>query len=269
MKRLPFGTGDYIITLLVFAIEFTIAIHPKQHSGHNSMYQLASLTLIFFLLASTQAVYGQTQQLQDVLDRLVETYGGEENLTKLNSMTQRWNMVALIRNQTGTDFRKIKAPDQLRVELTYPDKSETRMINRDGAHVVFEGGLPQQVTGMQRDAMRLQQMRLYSPLMLKTKIESMNLIEEGDQLALSLVEDGLHVFYMVNKSTWRIEKVAGTLMMNGSEIKFLTILSDFSYIDGVLIHRKEDKYAGGMNTASLQLRDITFNAELEDSMFQP
>jgi outer membrane lipoprotein-sorting protein len=227
------------------------------------------LILLIGLAACAQPSYGQPSDLAEVLDRLIQNYGGEENLRKLDNMSQRWDMVALIRNQTGTDFRKVKAPDQLRAELTYPDKTETRIINKDKAYVVFEGAPAQQVTGMQRDAMRLQQMRLYSPLMLKDKIEFMSLVEEGDRLALSLVEDGLHVFYMVNKNEWRIEKVAGTLMMNDREIKFLTIYSDFTYLEGVLVHRKEDKYAGGVNTASLTLRDITFDAEIDDSLFQP
>jgi hypothetical protein len=54
--------------------------------------------------------------------------------------------------------------------------------------------------------MRLQLMRLYSPLMLRTKIDSMSLIEEGDHLALSLVENGVHVYYLVNKENWHIKK---------------------------------------------------------------
>lgn len=233
------------------------------------MTQNFRLLILLSFLAIPPVGFAAPSELPIVLDRLVETYGGEDNLRKLDNMKQQWHMVAMIRNQTGTDIRHVRSPDLLRVELTYPDKKETRILTTETAHVIFEDMPPKAVSGMQRDAMRLQQMRLYSPLMLKTKIESMNLVEEGDHLALSLVEGGLHVFYMVNKETWRIEKVAGTLMMHGNEIKFLTIYSDFTMMDGVLVHRKEDKYAGGVNTAMLQLQDITFDAELPDSLFQP
>ena len=227
------------------------------------------MILFLSLLTVSFPIFSQGSELAPVLDRLIETYGGEENLRKLDNMKQQWHMVAMIRNQSGTDIRHVRSPDLLRVELTYPDKKEIRILTTEAAHVIFEDRQPQAVSGMQRNAMRLQQMRLYSPLMLKNKIESMNLIEEGDYLALSLVEEGLHVFYMINKETWRIEKVAGTLMMHGNEIKFLTIYSDFTMMDGVLVHRKEDKYAGGVNTAMLQLKEITFDAELPDSLFQP
>ena len=173
------------------------------------------------------------------------------------------------KRRDGTDTRSIRAPNQLRVELSYPEKSETRILNGDSAQVIFEGRAAEEVSGIQRDAMRLQLMRLYSPLMLLKKIDSVSLIEEGDLLALSLVENGVHVHYLVNKENWHIEEVAGTLLMNGGEIQFLTEYSDFAVVEGVLVHHKENKFAGGVNTAMLQLRQITFDAQLDDSRFKP
>jgi len=225
-------------------------------------YSLLTLLLIFSYTGITQA-----SDVQTVLDQLINTYGGEKNLRKMDSMIQEWDMTALMGNRQGTDTRYVRAPDQLRVDLSYPQKSETRVLNGDTAFALFEGAAPEQVTGIQRDAMRLQLMRLYSPLMLRNKIDSVSLIEEGDLLALSLVENGVHVHYMINKENWHIEKVAGSLLMNGNEIQFLTEYSDFKVIEGLLVHQKENKFAGGMNTAVLQLRKITFDASIEDNQF--
>ena len=176
-------------------------------------------------------------------------------------------MVALMRKTHGTDTRSIQAPDKLRVDLNYPEKSETRVLNGDIGHVIFEGRSPERVSGMQLIAMQLQLMRLYSPLMLRNKIDSVSLIEQGGLLALSLVENGVHVYYMVNKDKWLIEKVAGTIMMNGGEIQFLTEYSDFSVVEGVLMHHKENKFAAGMNTAVLQLRKVTFDVKFDANRF--
>ena len=218
-------------------------------------------------LGVTQQVYPQPSDVQTVLDRLIQTYGGESNLRKMDSMIQEWDMTALMGNRQGTDTRYVRAPDQLRVDLNYPKKSETRVLNSETAFVIFEGTEPEKVSGIQRDAMRLQLMRLYSPLMLRNKIESVSLTEEGGLMALSLVENGVHVHYMINKENWHIEKVAGSLLMNGNEIQFLTEYSDFKVIEGVLVHQKENKFAGGMNTAVLQLRKIAFDARIEDRQF--
>jgi len=207
--------------------------------------------------------------VKDVIDQLVTSYGGESNLRKLDQMTQEWNLVAKMGNRHGTDTRRIRAPGQLRVDLNYPGKSETRILDNEKAYLLFGGISTGDVSPMQRDAMRLQLMRLYSPLMLRNKIDSVGLKEDGGLLALSLVEHGVHVFYLVNKENWRIEKVAGSLLVNGSEIQFLTEYSDFAFVEGVLVHRKENKFASGMNTAVLSLRQISFDAEFDDKIFKP
>jgi hypothetical protein len=227
--------------------------------------------LALFLVSFSVSVPGfaQTLDAQSVLDRLIQSYGGENSLRQLDSMTQEWDMVALMRKTHGTDVRSIRAPNQLRVDLSYPQKSETRILNGNNGFVLFEGVPPRQVNGMQKDAMQLQLMRLYSPLMLRQKISSIGLQQDGDLLALTLAENGVHVHYMVNKENWRIEQVAGVLLMQGQEIQFLTEYSDFKVIEGVLVHHKENKFANGMNTAVLQLRKITFDVEFDETLFNP
>ena len=233
------------------------------------MITLPRLFSLMLLFGFSQPGFTQSPDVQTILDQLVQTYGGETNLQKMDSMVQEWDLTALMGNRHGTDTRSIRAPGQLRVELSYPQKSETRILNGDSAFVIFGDATPEEVSGMQRDAMRLQLMRLYSPLMLRDKIDSISLIEEGGLLALSLVENGVHVHYMVNRENWHIEKVAGSLLMGGREIQFLTEYSDFTTIDGVLVHQKENKFASGMNTAVLQLRNITFDASIDDRQFVP
>jgi hypothetical protein len=233
------------------------------------MLNLARLTLLMLLIGFSQPGFTQDLEVQSLLDQLIQTYGGEANLKKMDNMVQEWDLTAVMGNRHGTDTRSVRAPDQLRVDLGYPQKSETRILNGDSAMVIFGDAAPEEVSGMQRDAMRLQLMRLYSPLMLRNKIDSISLVEQGGLLALSLVENGLHVYYMVNRENWHIEKVAGSLLMGGREIQFLTEYSDFKTIDGVLMHQKENKFASGVNTAVLQLRDITFDAVIDDAQFVP
>ena len=134
---------------------------------------------------------------------------------------------------------------------------------------MFGSNPPEAVSGIQKDAMQLQLMRVYSPLMLRKKFDSLSLVEKGDLLAISLVENGLHVHYLVNQENWQIEKVAGSLMAGGQEIQFLTEYSDFKFVDGVLMHFHESKFAAGRNTAKLQLRKVTLDADLMDDLFKP
>jgi len=221
------------------------------------------------LLILAHTVSAQSLDKQAVLERIIDSYGGEKNLRKLDAVVQEWDFVALMGNRHGTDIRNIRIPGQLRVELTYPDKKETRILNGEAAHVIFNEVAAKPAAPMQRDAMRLQLMRLYSPLVLRDKSDSVKLVSEGEFCALSLTENGVQADYLVNRESWRIEKVVGTLRIKGSEMQFLTEYSDFKFVDGALIHQKENKFAGGMNTAMLQLRRITFDAQLDEESFTP
>jgi hypothetical protein len=235
----------------------------------HEMNILFRTLFVITLLALSNPASPETLDVDSVLERMIHAYGGEENLRKLNSMTQVWDFVALVRNQHGTDVRKIRMPAQLKVELTYPDKSETRILDGESSYVIFNEGPATVARLSQNDAMRLQLMRLYSPMVLHDMRESLTLALEDKFCALSLVENGLRVDYLVNMETWNIDKVVGTLSIQGSEMRFLTEYSNFRLHDGVLVHERENKYAGGVNTAVLQLRSVTLDAELNDDSFAP
>jgi hypothetical protein len=226
-------------------------------------------TYLLVMALLSAGAHAEPPDLASVLDRLVHSYGGEENVRKLDSAVQEWRFVALRGNRHGIDVRSIRMPRQLRVELTYPDKQETRILDGDESHVIFDDESARAAGQHQSDAMRLQLMRLYSPLTLRDKIDSLTLILEGRNCALSLVESGLQVDYLVNMDTWRIEKVVGTLTVNGTEMRFRTDYSDFEFVDGVLVHRKESKFAGGVHTAILQLHRVTLDADLDSRLFLP
>ena len=227
------------------------------------------IIFVNFLLILSHPLYAQAPDQETVLAKLIESYGGEENLRRLDSMVQEWDMVALMGNRHGKDVRSIRIPDQLRVELTYPDKTEIRILDGEQARVAFNQDLARTANPAQRDAMRLQLMRLYSPLVLRDKSDAISLEIDGEFCALSLLENGVRADYLVNQETWRIEKVVGTLSVNGTQMQFLTEYSDFKFVDGTLVHQKENKFAGGTNTAVLQLRQVTFDADLDESRFVP
>jgi hypothetical protein len=188
---------------------------------------------------------------------------------QLDRQIQEWDVVALMGNRHGTDVRRIRVPHQLKVELTYPNKKETRILSGTAGAVIY-GGQPVRIADQpQRDAMRLQLMRLYSPLVLRDRIDALTLTVEGEFCVITLFEHGVRVDYLVNTGNWHIEKVVGSLAIQGSEMQFLTEYSDFNIRDGVLVHERENKFAGGVNTAVLQLRRLTLDADVKKTDFMP
>lgn len=233
------------------------------------MYTLTRLVLVFLVLTISSPTSAQPLDLDIALQNLIEAYGGETNLHKLDSQIQEWAVVALMDNRHGTDVRAIRAPQQLRVELRYPHKSETRIINGDRSYASYGNAPAREAVHPQSDAMRLQLMRLYSPLVLRDKRNDLTLTVNGENCALTLSESGLRVDYMVNMTNWRIEKVIGSMTINGTDMRFLTEYSDFKFRGGVLVHERENKYAGAVNTAVLQLDRITLDADLNEDYFRP
>jgi len=228
---------------------------------------LSRCAVVFIVVFVSVPGFGQPLGVGEVLRNLIFSYGGEANLLKLESQVQQWKMTALMGNRKGTDERTILLPDMLRVELTYPHKKEVRLLNGNRGIVIFNNDRSRAAAPAQRDAMRLQLMRLYSPLVLRDKIDKIELTDEGDLCALTLIEHGVRTDYLVSKARWRIEKVAGSLEINGAEMQFLTEYSNFEKVDGVLLHRRENKFAGDVNTAILELQRITFNPTIDEGMF--
>jgi hypothetical protein len=115
--------------------------------------------------------------------------------------------------------------------------------------------------------MKLQMMRLYSPLTLKGK--SGISVTEGKGVKLITLKEGtLTSIYHVNSITFRIEKVVGRFDMGGRQMEFQTEYSDFKKVDGVLIHHRENKFAAGMNTAELFLKDIKLSVTHDENVFK-
>jgi hypothetical protein len=241
----------------------------KQSSSRRQRQSSLQTVVASLLLCVSAVTYAESLDVDTLLDRLIETYGGEANLQKLNSQIQLWDVVALTSNRHGTDVRALDAPDKLRVQLTYPDKREVRIINGSASFASY-GGEPEASVGRpQSDAMRLQLMRLYSPLVLKGKRQALSLEADGGNYVLTLFEHGVRVDYVVNSKTWRIEKVVGGLAINGQEFRFVTEYSDFAFRNGVLVHQRENKFAGATNTAILQLRQIAVGTKISDGHFSP
>ena len=229
-------------------------------------FRLLLVVLGIVLLAPVGAC---AEPLADALENLIEAYGGEENVRKLDSMVQEWDLLALTRNQQGTDKRSIRLPGQLKVQLAYPDRQETRVLDGGAAFAIFNDREPAAASDMQKSAMQLQLLRFYSPLTLRDRIDSLSLSEGDGYLTLTLREGSLQAEYFVDTDTWHIVKVVGTLSVNGATMQFVTEYSEFAMVDGVLIHHRENKFVSGMNTAVLRLRNVELNVDFGDDEFTP
>ncbi len=218
----------------------------------NTLLKLLFTSLLLTLTLNAQEVTPST-----VVDKMIAAYGGEKNLKQLNAYEQVWHIETKTSKKNGTDYRKVALPDFLRTELVYPDKSEIRVIIKDYGTKQY-GSRKLQATGPMLDAMKLQLMRLYTPLTLKKKLNEITLQEEKDHYVLTLKKKGISAKYFVSKKNFFIDKVVGNLKMGTQGMAFLTIYKDYKPEHGVYFPHTEVKYAGGINTAVMSLKEMRF-----------
>ncbi|MEE9542239.1 MAG: hypothetical protein V3V95_00465 [Thermodesulfobacteriota bacterium] len=230
------------------------------------MKKLTILTTIFLTVIIVASCNAKNPK-DKFLDDMIGAYGGVENLKKLDTYTSKWDMDVKVRGTRGKATNFVEQVGRLRVELVYPNSSETRVINQKKGYKSYDNAPLEEVTGPQFDSMKLQLMRLYTPLTLKAKLDNIKLSDVGNLKALTLKEGSLTTIYYVNSETFRIELVVGRLKMGPREMEFRTEYSKFKLVEGVLMHHKENKFAAGMNTALLFLRQIKLNEEHADKLF--
>ncbi len=193
-----------------------------------------------------------------ILDRMVEVYGGSEALLKAASYIQRWRVVRAADEVEGSDNRRVTLPDRLYIELSYPDRGETRILEGEIGIKVFNGHDKRQVSGPMLDAMKAQLMRLYTPLQLKEFSSDIKVERKDGDYILLLAKEGVECDYYVDSKNFHIVKTVGKLKMGPQIMQFVTLYKDFSKTDGVLMPHTEIKYAGNVNTATNYLLSTRF-----------
>lgn len=202
------------------------------------------------------SLHAQTSQSHVIIDKMIEACGGEKNLVQFNHYDQVWNIETKTTDTNGTDKRSVHLPSYLKTELTYPNKTEIRILDRDSGTKQF-GSQIIPAHGPMLDAMKAQLIRLYHPLILKEKMADITVSEENGYYILTLNAGTVSADYFVSTKSYLIDKVVGRLRMGPQQMEFLTLYDDYRAFEGVMIPHIETKYAGSVNTAVMRLVQTT------------
>ncbi len=214
------------------------------------MKQIISILLMALFFFSVANAKELDKQL--IIDKMISSYGGEDKLLQLLSYKQTWNIEFMTSDSSGFDHREVVMPDYLRTEIVYPDRTEVRILNKDSGKKIFSGKVTP-IKGPMINAVKLQLMRLYNPLVLKNKLNSLSVSQNSKQYIFELENDGMKVEYIVSKRSLFIEKTIGRLQIGPRKMKFLTKYDDYKSVNGVMLPHKETKFVGSMNTAVMTL----------------
>ena len=190
-----------------------------------------------------------------LMANMIKAYGGESSLVHLNIYKQVWHIETKVSDKNGTDNRTVIMPNALTTKLVYPHKTEERILDK-GVGIKKFGDKTINVSGPMLDAMKLQLLRVYSPLIISQYSKNVTLSTIDKQFMLSLKVDEVVSEYFVSSETFMIEKVVGRLHLGEQEMEFLTLYQDYKMVNGVMVAHTEVKYAGGINTAIMRLKNM-------------
>jgi hypothetical protein len=230
---------------------------------------MRALLLAAFLLTSTighSAVAQPAFDLEGLVDRCMEAYGGQSALEAVEGWQQVGKVISPMRGE-GVTVRVFAPPDRLRVETRFGDDSgETRILNGDRG---WRSGKP--VEGPPYVAMVLQAARLALPRVLvegRDRAQYRGEIER-DGRSLHFIElplrEGMRLELEIDAESARITRSRSTT----GALVFETAYENFQRIDGVLFAMTETTWAMGQPTGRIELDRIVLDSELRDHIFLP
>jgi len=187
--------------------------------------------------------------LDALAGKVVDAYGGSAAWAKVASIEARGRVVPAMRKGDGTMTRIWRSAGNLRVEIVYPDKTETRALeNGKGTNNGRES------TVMELDGMRLQAARLALPLLLaQHKGALRDLGSHDDVHSIEITLDApLTMTIDIDPKTSRVVRSVG----RSKDVAFTTVYSDFRTVNGLLIPFHEENTAMGMKTADIFLEKV-------------
>lgn len=190
--------------------------------------------------------------LDRVVDGVIKTYGGAAAWKNVKSIAESGSITSAMGGH-GSMTRTWHRDRRLRVEIAYPDHTETRVL--DGASGTHNG---QPVNGPPLDAMTLQWGRLAIPALLidfRPHLRDLGM-REGLRLIEIPLTDTLTIMAAIDPKTFHIVRSASKGTGGGQTIEFVTEYSDLRKSGGLLIAFTEENYAQRMKTGDTKLTAV-------------
>ena len=201
--------------------------------------------------------------LQSYINSVMEAYGGAKAVTKQKTHRIEGVVEAHIRGDKGEFRRDSSAPDSMRVVLTYPTRSEVRILAGTKG---WRGDATTQkpALGMPHTAMMYQMIRSSAPWFMrdcrKRLKHGATIVDKGKTyLAMRLKwSESLIIDFWIEDQSRRLVKVQGILIAHGAKMVFETQYSDFRKVDGVLVPHTEKSIVRDKHTGTTRVTSVDF-----------
>jgi hypothetical protein len=215
----------------------------------------------------------EAADLSDILDKIEVAYGGAEAVSRLETFRLEGETTNLTRDVRGKMTRDYQAPDRMKVDIEYPDRTEVRLVIGDEVWRGARTGV-RKAEGPAVAAAQYQLLRCNPPgvlLRFRDRLEDGGVVEhEGGRHRLIELRwsEAVTMKYWVEIATSRVTHVESVLRHGESKMVFATEYLDFRASDGVLFPFQEKNYASGRHVANTRIERLILEPEMTDR-FKP
>jgi outer membrane lipoprotein-sorting protein len=234
------------------------------------------MAALLVISLTVQAGYGQTAQ--DVLKKMIDAAGGRKAMEAIkdSTMTGNYELTQMGINGTFTAYQK--EPNKLRYDMDIPVMGMVITQAYDGQRVMYtnpqNGGAVEEMPEAQAKDFAREAMgndALLNPAKYKITYEVKPKAQVDDKECIVLEQtmaDGHKTTIYVDPATYLPYKTETTAIgQTGAEIKAESFPSDYKPVNGVMMPFAVRTLQDGAEYMKLVFTKITFNNNLEDSLF--
>jgi len=230
---------------------------------------------VFFLLALV-SFPGLCQETKEVLSKMIEAQGGTTTLQAIKDTTITGTMEIIQMGMTGSVTLHQKEPNLMRIDIEVMGMVITQAFDGEVAWMTNPqtGASEPMPENFARETKRqsLGNDALLHPEKygITYEFKGKEKIEDKEYLLLEqTMSDGHKITLYLDPATYLTYKTKGTaLSQAGVEVMADTIFSDYRKVDGAVIAHSFTTYQDGQEYMRMTLTKITFNSNLEDSLFK-
>ena len=211
-----------------------------------------------------------TPALADVRGLLAEVLAAHGGGAAPKAIHER-GVIESLRRGNGVVERWWQAPDRFRIEIGYPDETESRLLRGDDA---WQQGQP--ATPAFRGSLLLQAARMALPWRLLENARHVVELGAGEskdgkpvRVLEWTVQDGIKLIVDVDAESRLILRSRGILTINNASMEFATGYEDYRTVAGRRVAMTERHFAMGQYTGTTRLASVEFPAVLPAPTFNP
>jgi outer membrane lipoprotein-sorting protein len=216
----------------------------------------------------------QDLALETVLERHFDALGGLELIQGIQTMQGTGRMTV----GPGTEAaftRYAKRPNKVRLEIEIQGMTGVQAFDGETAWMFmpFMGQTSPELMPDDMAGAMLQEADMDGPLVnYESKGNQVELLGmEGDAYNLQVtLHTGDVQYYYINANTFLLDRVTGSMSMQGMDLEFQTSFSDFRDISGLLIPHHIDMTGmqGPGSEGVVIIESLEINTEIDDSVFK-